>query len=114
MKMKAGGTKPPFIEQSSTTLSELGASPLFTISIDKLEVIFKTWVWEVLKEVKPEERTGKYLTMAEACERLHISKPTLTKYIKLGLVKGCTVGSRVLISEDDLISSLADRIKTTN
>ena len=106
MKLEPGGAQPSFIEKSEATLSELGTNPLFAISLDKLEAVFKTWVWQVLAEVKPVEEVPQYLTRVEASERLHISLPTLSRYIKSGIVNGNKVGNRVLIREDELSESL--------
>jgi excisionase family DNA binding protein len=111
MRINTGGTQPPFIEQSAVMLSELGTNPLFAISIEKLEPIFKTWVWQVLNEIQPDEKTVKYLTRAEASKKLRISLPTLTKYIDMGIVSACQVGTRVLIRDDELDEALIKKTK---
>jgi hypothetical protein len=109
MKVKTSGDIPSFLELSATTLSELGANPLFSISLTKLEPVLKTWIWEVLQEVQPKEEGTKYLTRKEACEMLHVSLPTLTRYSELGLIPAKRIGFRILYLQSDIEASLRDR-----
>jgi excisionase family DNA binding protein len=107
-KVKTSGDVPSFLELSATTLSELGANPLFTISLTKLEPILKTWIWEVLQEVQPKEEMAKFLTRKEACEVLHVSMPTLSRYLNRGIIKGHKVGYRVLIGQEEINNALRE------
>jgi excisionase family DNA binding protein len=43
-----------------------------------------------------------YLTMKEVCEIFRISLPTLTKWIRNGLIKSNKIGGRVLIHENQV------------
>lgn len=48
------------------------------------------------------------LTVAEACERLRISKPTLNRHFRGGALPRVKIGHRTLIRERD-VSAFIDR-----
>lgn len=51
-------------------------------------------------------KTTRYLTRKEVCELLNVSLPTLSGYIRKGLVPAQKIGCRVLIDRDKLNESL--------
>ncbi len=85
-------------------------TPVFTLTIDQLEPIIKSWIQECL-DYGPITQTNdlpKYLTRAEAARLLKISLPTLHSYTKLNLIPAKRIGTRVLYSEIDLQNALND------
>lgn len=100
---------PNFLEGSESTLRELGENPLFTISLNKLEPVFKTWVYQVLKSIAPPpDESISYLSRKEVCKLLKISMPTLSKYYQMGIIKGMRVGSRILFTEEGIRDALKE------
>jgi excisionase family DNA binding protein len=85
-------------------------TPVFTLTIDQLEPIIKSWIRECL-DYGPITQTNnfpKYLTRVEAAKVLHISLPTLHTYTKLGLIPAQRIGTRVLYPESELKDALKD------
>jgi excisionase family DNA binding protein len=85
-------------------------TPVFTLSIEQLEPIVKSWIQECL-DYGPVIQTNdypKYLTRLEAAKLLQISLPTLHTYTKLGLIHAKRIGTRVLYSETDVQDALKD------
>lgn len=50
--------------------------------------------------------TAKYLTRHEAASLLKITLPTLHEYTKAGIIKASRIGTRVLYSEEDILTSV--------
>lgn len=71
--------------------------------------LIRECVREELRDIQPvKEETARLLTRLEACKALHVSLPTLSRYMDLGIVKGHRVGNRILISSEDITSALSD------
>jgi excisionase family DNA binding protein len=49
---------------------------------------------------------SKLFTRKEVCQRLAISLPTLSRYVKIGVIKSRRIGTRVLFSESDIQDAL--------
>ena len=77
-------------------------NPLFTLTIQEAEPLFKKWVSDVLlsdsEPVKVEP--DKFLTRQETCEILRISLPTLQKYTELKIIQAKKIGTRILYSPE--------------
>lgn len=70
--------------------------------------------WEKLRKIVREEiafglrtfsmtkKSDKAYTIAEFCERFHISKPTLYEWIKAGKIKPVKIGRRVFFNKKDV------------
>ena len=82
--------------------------PIFTLTVESFEPIFKGWIKEVLASEKPKTTPKVYYSRYEICQALKISLPTLGKYIKLGIIKGHRVGNRILFSQDDVDMALKE------
>ncbi|MBN2215015.1 MAG: helix-turn-helix domain-containing protein [Bacteroidales bacterium] len=74
------------------------------ITADELLYKIRKTVAEAIDARTPDnpETSKKYLTRAEAAERLNISLPTLNEYTKRGLIPGRRCGRRVLYLETEL------------
>jgi excisionase family DNA binding protein len=101
---------PDFVYQANTTLAEIGDAPIYTLSLPKLEPIFKKWMWEIsnptVEAKKPE--TEKYLTRQDVALTLRMSLPTVDKLIHARILKSKRVGHRVLIHPADLQAALSE------
>lgn len=70
--------------------------------------------WEKLRKIVREEiafglrtfsmtrKVDKAYTIAEFCERFHISKPTLYEWIKAGKITPVKIGRRVFFNKKDV------------
>jgi hypothetical protein len=87
------------------------SQPLYTLSVEQVESLFKGWVKECLEEARPENPASnlpKYRTRQEASKIFKMSLPTLDRYSKLGLIKSQRIGNRILYSEDDIQKALRE------
>jgi excisionase family DNA binding protein len=84
--------------------------PLFGLTLDQLEPVFKSWVCDCLngESLSGTKQIPGYLTRTEAARSLRVSLPTLQSYTKLGLLTARRIGKRVLYSESDLQEALKD------
>lgn len=48
------------------------------------------------------------LSMKDLCEQMKVSKPTIIKWTRLGLLKAHRIGRRVLYKREEIEKSLAD------
>lgn len=82
---------------------------IVTLTIEQLHDLIRESVREELQDTQPvKEETAKLLTRLEACKALHVSLPTLSRYMDLGIVKGQKVGNRILISQENIANALKD------
>ncbi|HUX56450.1 MAG TPA: helix-turn-helix domain-containing protein [Bacteroidales bacterium] len=87
--------------------SLLPSEPLFTLTLEKLEPIFKTWLYEVLKASEPvPDPEPAFFTRHDVRRILHISLPTVDKYTHAGILKGQKCGNRILYSKDSIQEAL--------
>ena len=80
-------------------------NPLFTLTIQDAEPLFKKWISEVLLTDPPlpvKSEPDRFLTRQDACEILRISLPTLSKYSKLKIIKAQKIGNRILYSPESV------------
>lgn len=83
-------------------------NPAFTLTIAQLHDFMMEVVKEALRAIEPKKEETEYLIRVEACEKLHISLPTLTRYSKLGLITAKRIGNRILYVDQDIQSALTD------
>ena len=82
---------------------------IVTLTIEQLHDLIRESVREELQDKQPvKEETAKLLTRLEACKSLHVSLPTLSRYMDLGIIKGQRVGNRILISQENIANALKD------
>lgn len=89
---------PDFVYQANATLQEVGDAPLYTLSLPKLENVFKKWIWEMNNPIPepPAKEPVRYLTRADMAAVLRLSLVTLDKYTANGTLQAKRVGNRVL------------------
>jgi excisionase family DNA binding protein len=73
-----------------------------TITPDELKNIIREVINESNKDKIQQQTEPKLYTREEAKELLHISLSTLDTYRKKGAIKASRVGTRVLISQEDI------------
>jgi excisionase family DNA binding protein len=61
------------------------------------------------KSLKKPKEEPKYLTRKEAATLIHITLPTLRKWVVNGTIQERRIGSRILYSEDELSQAIKDR-----
>jgi len=96
------------MKTSDVVKNQLPAEPLYTLTLEKIEPIFKAWIKEVLASEKPEEPQNVFYSRYEICKLLKISLPTLGRYLDLGIITGHKVGNRILFSQDDINKALQE------
>jgi len=78
------------------------------VSVEQLNELIQEGVRENLKELidssKPQQE--KFLTRQEAADLLRISLPTLTDYVKRGIITANRISNRVLFKRSDIDQSL--------
>jgi excisionase family DNA binding protein len=79
-----------------------------SITPEELTDRIRSVIREELSQVSPEPSSLNYLTRREAANLLKISLPTLLEYTRLGIIKGCRVGSRILYDEDCIKASVKE------
>lgn len=81
---------------------------LHSITPDELLELIQNGVKENLKELlnssKPQHE--KYLTRQETADLLRVSLPTLTNYVKRGIIPANRISNRVLFRRSDIEQSL--------
>jgi excisionase family DNA binding protein len=98
------------VSKESCILNSEKQIPVFTLTIEQLEPLIKSWIRDCL-DFGPVSQTSDfptYLTREEVSSRLHISLPTLNTYTKLGLIPAKRMGTRVLYLESDVQNALKD------
>lgn len=91
-----------------TTDVSLLTKPLYSLDLQTIEPIFKTWIAEVLSGLKHEPTVPVYYSRYEICKLLKISLPTLGRYVDLGIIVGHKVGNRILFSQKDIDAALLE------
>lgn len=80
-----------------------------TLTVGQMHDLIRECIRKELQDIQPvKEETAKLLTRLEACKALHVSLPTLSRYMDLGIVKGQRVGNRILISQGNITNALTD------
>lgn len=77
------------------------------LTIEELQNLIRSTIREEIQlalDKKPDE--NKYMTRKEAAALLKISLPTLNQYIKIGIINGFRIGTRVLYKLKDLESKM--------
>lgn len=83
------------------------ATPLFTLTVQSLEPIFKSWIKEVLTSSEPvNDSEPEFFTRQDVCRILHLSLPTVDRYTRIGILEGKKVGNRILYSKESLEKAL--------
>ena len=86
--------------------ARFGNQPLYTLSLNQLEKVFKGWTREVLNEAHPEQNQMKLYTRKEVCHLFDISNPTIIDYEKRGLLLGSRIGHKIYYSQEDIDNAL--------
>lgn len=77
-----------------------------TLTVGQMSELIRAAIKEEIKSIQPLKEETEYLTRLQACEKLHISLPTLTSYSKLGLIQSKRLGNRILYAEEDITSAI--------
>lgn len=96
------------MKKNDVSKSPLSTEPLFSLTLDKLEPVFKTWIKDVLADEKPSVAELVFYSRYEICKLLKISLPTLGRYLTLGIVTGKRIGNRILFSQEDIDKALIE------
>ncbi len=72
------------------------------VTADELEKSIRQIVREELAGFQPTEPELRFYTRDEVCKLLKISLPTLGEYVKMGVIKGSRIGTRILFNELDI------------
>ena len=67
-----------------------------------------TAVRTALNEHHPKKEQPIFYSEREACDILHISKPTAYKYRKMGILTASKVGSRLLFTEENIQNAIVE------
>lgn len=78
------------------------ATMIQSITPDELTQTIRQIVREELAGFQPTEPELKFYTRDEVCKLLKISLPTLGEYVKMGIIKGSRIGTRILFNELDI------------
>jgi len=100
---------PDFVYTANATLEEIGDSPLYTLTLQRLEPIFKKWFWELSQpqaQSTAQPEPEKFLTRNDVSVILRISLPTLDKYCDEGILSPVRVGRRILFRPADIQKSI--------
>lgn len=73
----------------------------------------RSGVRDLQAEVR-KKATVKYYTISEVCDILHVSRSSINRYIRSGLLTAHKAGRRVLISEASIRKSLIPINNTNN
>ena len=76
---------------------------------NKIQKIVRSEVDEIASQLNDRRRDNLLLTFAETAKFLRISKPTLHKYVKNGIITSHRIEKRVLFFESDVLSSIKER-----
>ncbi len=82
---------------------------LLRISIDELKNIFRSVIRE---ELQQKEKKDKFLTIAEVCSLLSVSRSTVNSWIKKDIITPIRLGRRVFFSEKKLLHDLEEQRKS--
>ena len=93
--------------------------PLFSLTLEKLEPVFKSWIQEVLQAEKPATNPVKDnsieqpISQPDAIKFLGKSRQTLIKWRHKGVIHGHVLGGRVYYLKSELLEALTtDTLKT--
>lgn len=96
--------------KANKTMNERGAAPLFTLSLEEIEPVFKAWVTEALADALPsKERQDIFYTREQVCKLLNISRSSLTNYLKAGEIQGQKIGGKLIFYRDDVLKAVKGR-----
>ena len=91
------------------TKVKMNITQVYGLSIGEFKEIIKDSVGQNRSEITPKdtkERGDKYATRKQAAAALHISLPTLTDFIKRGLLPAYKIGGRILLKWDEIDAAL--------
>lgn len=88
---------------------------LFSLRLEQLEPIFKSWVREVISEKPqiPEEKEDEIIPIEEAAKFLHLSKPTLYSKVSRNELPCMKKGKRLYFSKQELTEYLKNGKRKT-
>jgi excisionase family DNA binding protein len=104
--------KPDFVPKFLLEYKDLknkysGEESTADLSISELEILFKSFLWEILSEFKPTaEETKLFYTRKEACELLNVSNATLHRLMLSGELKSHKLGGSTIFLKEELINTI--------
>jgi hypothetical protein len=93
----------------NTPDSSAPTTPLFQLTIEAFEPVFKNWVKEVLTETATEpvlDNEPEFFTRLDIKRILHISLPTIDRYCRMGILNGSKIGNRILFPRSSIQEAL--------
>lgn len=85
---------------------------LINLTIPEYKEILKetisTELERLLNEVLDDKSKDDFLTRYETSKLLNLSLPTITKYVKQGIIPAHRIGNRILFKRNELLDSLKD------
>ena len=96
------------------TIKSHGNNPLYSLSLNEMESVFKSWALQIVECLSPEQPEQKYYTRKEVCKIFDISYPTIIEYEKRGLITGSRIGHKVYYSQEDINQALRRLPKERN
>jgi excisionase family DNA binding protein len=83
-----------------TLMISLSVDELFDIITKSIKTCLADW-----QSAQPAPGLDRYITRVQACERLHISTPTVHAWVKRGILKSYHVGGRTLFRESEVMTA---------
>ena len=77
-----------------------------SISKEELKSFIEDSVSEALGSTKPKESTNELLSIGEVCALLKVTRQTVHKWTKEGLIDGIKLGGRVLYVHSEVMNNL--------
>lgn len=89
---------------------------IINISISELKDIIRETICEELSKINAEKNASdtEFIDRVTTAKLLRISLPTLTKYVKKGLIPAHRIGTRILFKESEVKDSLKQVQKIIN
>lgn len=85
---------------------------IINLTISELKEILQetisTELGRLLNEVIDDKSKDEFLTRDETSKFLNLSLPTITKYVKQGIIPAYRIGNRILFKRNELLDSLKD------
>ena len=101
---------PTFATEAARLATKRGNESALKLSIEQLEMLVKTWLYEALMEIRdPEEATTAFFTRAQAARELGIAAATLDDLERKGSFKYRWLGNRKVILQADLNGLITDK-----
>lgn len=77
-----------------------------SLSIAEAEILYKTWLQEVLASLQEPDELVKIYTRQETAELLGMSLPSLDKLVREGRIQARKLGGKILFLSEDIVNAL--------